>query len=616
MDVNKRYRIFFSFTLSLILSFMQIKDLYQLRVNNFSTYTEKLQKKENRLSVARLISFSAALALLFILYSLNIFLAVIIVITGLTVFGIMVKLYNQTEALKNTNQLLRDINQSELNSVNGDYSAYKDGTAYRDNNHPYSADLDLFGSSSLFQFINRTSSKPASDMLASWLLAPAAFNEIPKRQHAVEELKPMIEWRQELMVAGYKSKNAADDPVLLENWVQRSDFFSRVAYIKTVTLLLSTITLALLIIILVFSLPISILIFDLLLNFIFYFRNLKKINRLHQQVSRSSEMLNTYREIIQKIEQEEFRSEKLMLLQQIFNRGVKVSGQIEKLSKLVSRLDTRFNIMVAIPLNLFFFWDIHYCLALEKWKRNHTSAMSSWFSAMAEFEVLASFANMYFNNPAWTMAEIKQDYFTLVANKAGHPLIPAHRRISNNIRINGTGKVVLITGSNMSGKSTFLRTCGVNAVLALAGAPVCASSFSLSYVNILTSMRITDSLEDNTSSFYAELKRLAMIIDRAENDPHVFLLLDEILRGTNSKDRHTGSAALIRQLTAYGTVAVLATHDLSLADMAEQMPDKLENYHFDVKVDGEELYFDYLLTPGICSSLNASILMKKMGIRI
>jgi DNA mismatch repair ATPase MutS len=178
------------------------------------------------------------------------------------------------------------------------------------------------------------------------------------------------------------------------------------------------------------------------------------------------------------------------------------------------------------------------------------------------------------------------------------------------------GKIMLVTGSNMSGKSTFLRTCGVNAVLAFAGAPVCARSFVISHVQVFSSMRISDSLEDNTSSFYAELKRLAAIIKTAEQNPKVFLLLDEILRGTNSNDRYTGSVALIKQLIDYGTVGIVATHDLKLADLAKEMHEHIDNYHFDVKIEGEELYFDYKLTQGICTSMNASILMKKMGIKM
>jgi DNA mismatch repair ATPase MutS len=211
---------------------------------------------------------------------------------------------------------------------------------------------------------------------------------------------------------------------------------------------------------------------------------------------------------------------------------------------------------------------------------------------------------------------VTDDWSVFSAEEMGHPLIPAGRRISNDFSVEGHGKAIVITGSNMSGKSTFLRTCGINAVLAFAGAPVCASAFTVSHVRLHSSMRISDSLEENISSFYAELRRLRSIISAAENDPKVFLLLDEILRGTNSDDRYMGSVALIKQITGYGSVALVATHDLRLAGLENELPVAIENYHFDVKVSGEELFFDYKLTPGVCSSFNASLLMKKMGIRV
>jgi hypothetical protein len=418
------------------------------------------------------------------------------------------------------------------------------------------------------------------------------------------------------MTLGYTNNDAGNDPRALLKWINSEDFFPNQPRLKIITYGLVALGLLTTLLVIILSLPAVLLLPVFAINFIFYFSQGQKISRLHEQVSKSAEMLQAYAATIGLIENESFAAEKLRILQHVFKQDLPVSAQIKRLSKIVSRLDTRLNIMVSFPLNLFFFWDIHCCLALEKWKKDHVSDVSRWFTAMAEFEVLSSFANMAHNNPEWIMPKVIPGYFTLDAINAGHPLIPAHRRIYNSIKINQSGKTILVTGSNMSGKSTFLRTCGVNAVLALAGSPVCASSFTISHVQVFSSMRISDSLEDNTSSFYAELKRLAAIIKEAEHNPRLFLLLDEILRGTNSNDRYTGSVALIKQLIGYDTVAIVATHDLKLADLAGELPNKIDNYHFDVKIDGEELYFDYTLTPGICTSMNASILMKKMGIRV
>ena len=384
---------------------------------------------------------------------------------------------------------------------------------------------------------------------------------------------------------------------------------------KTVLWLLSILALASIALVIA-GLPAALLAPVFTVNFIFYFTRFRRITKLHEQVSKSSDLLRTYSSSIGMIENETFIAGKLKMLQGSFRGGSDASGQVRTLARLVNRLNSRLNVLVSIPLNLLFFTDIRFCLALEKWKGEHAARIPGWFAAMAEFEALSSLANLTYNNPSWVFPEIVPDFFTFRAVNMGHPLITEKKRISNDFKSSGQGRTILITGSNMSGKSTFLRTCGINTVLALAGAPVCASSFALSPARIHSSMRISDSLEESISSFYAELRRLRSVITEAEKNSRVFLLLDEILRGTNSDDRFTGSVALIKQLMGYGTVAMVATHDLRLAGLSKDIPDKIDNYHFDVKISGEELFFDYKLTPGVCSSFNASLLMKKMGINL
>jgi hypothetical protein len=595
---------------------MTPQEHYRARVEAFRTQADRLQKKENRLSLARLIVFILSIGLFFASYSFDHLLAIGLLTLGLIAFARLVHAYNNTEKSRIFSRHLETINYLEGECLKGNYFEYPDGSEYVDRDHPNSYDLDLFGHASLFQYINRTTSRPAADRLSEWLRFPADMEEIPRRQLAITELKPQIDWRQKLITLGYLNKKAGSDPLSLLKWVKSADFFPKANRLRALIIGLSAFVIALTALTILFGLPAGMLIPVFAINFFFYFSQGQKISRLHEQVGRSSELLQTYAATIKLIEEENFEEDKLKELQQVFLSNTPVSEQIKRLSKLVSRLDTRFNVMVAVPLNLFLFWDIHCCLALEKWKRKHEGLLAQWFSAMAEFEVLSCFANMAFNNPEWPMPKVIQDYFVFEAKEIGHPLIPAERRICNSIEISSGGKTVLVTGSNMSGKSTFLRTCGVNTILALTGAPVCAATFTVSHVQVYSSMRISDSLEDNTSSFYAELKRLAAIIKEAEHNPRLFLLLDEILRGTNSNDRYTGSVALIRQLIGYETVSVVATHDLKLADLAAELPDRIDNYHFDVKIDGEELYFDYKLNPGICTSMNASILMKKMGIRI
>lgn len=594
---------------------MSPREVYLSRETEFSGSAERLKKLSDRLSMARLAAFAGGLVLFAVLLSFSVIAAVVTLAVALVLFAWLVIKYETTEKSRKRYLHLAEINRLELKCLEGDFSGFKSGEEYAERDHPYSYDLDIFGKASLFQYMCRTTSKPASDRLAEYLKQPGTLEEILLRQEAVAELQPLTDWRQELMTLGYLNAGAGNDPAPLMQWLDSDDLFRKTGREKIITGCLSLLALAAVTAVIA-GLPAGILAPVFGVNFIFYFTRFKRISKLQEQVSRSSDLLKAYSEIIRLIENRKLTSPLLQKLQSAFRDEIAASDRIRQLSKLVSRLDYRLNVLVSAPLNLLFFADIHFCLALEKWKREHAPRIPGWFTAMAEFEALASMANMAFNNPGWVYPQVTDDYFVFRAEEMGHPLIPAGRRISNGFATEGAGKAIIVTGSNMSGKSTFLRTCGVNAVLAFAGAPVCASAFTVSLVRLHSSMRISDSLEENISSFYAELRRLRSIISGAESDPRAFLLLDEILRGTNSDDRYAGSVALIKQLTGYGAVAMVATHDLRLAGLEKELPESIENYHFDVKVNDEELFFDYLLTPGICSSFNASLLMKKMGIKV
>jgi hypothetical protein len=590
-------------------------EVYQHRVTEFRASSDRLQKLSDRLSIARLAAFAGGLVLFAVLLSLSVIAAITTFAVALIIFTWLVLKYETTEKNRKRFEYLEKINRRELMCLQGNFSDFSSGEEYIERDHPYSYDLDIFGKASLFQYICRVTSRPASDRLAEYLKQPASRQEILQRQEAVEELKQLTEWRQELMTLGYRNAGAGNDPAPLMQWLAGDDLFRHTTTEKMITGCLSLIAVAAVISVIA-GFPAGILAPVFGVNSIFYFSRFRKITKLQEQVSRSSDLLKSYSAIIRLIEGRKFTSCLLQNLQSVFRDKVPASDHVRQLSRLAGRLDWRLNILVSAPLNLLFFSDIHFSLALEKWKRRHAAGIPGWFAAMAESEVLASMANMAFNNPEWVFPVVTENYYVLRAQAMGHPLIPAGRRIINDFTAEGAGKAIIITGSNMSGKSTFLRTCGVNAVLAFAGAPVCANHFEISHLRIHSSMRISDSLEENISSFYAELRRLRAIITGAESDPKVFLLLDEILRGTNSDDRYTGSVALIKQLTGYGAMAMVATHDLRLAGLKEELSEKIENYHFDVKVSGEELFFDYRLTPGVCSSFNASLLMKKMGIRV
>jgi len=328
--------------------------------------------------------------------------------------------------------------------------------------------------------------------------------------------------------------------------------------------------------------------------------------------------IDTINQLIFWIEEKKFSAELLNRLQaSVQINSQKAHLQIKELKDILSKFDLRERSpIIFIFANSFLLWDVRQMMLLNKWKRNNKQKLSLWYELIAEFEVLNGLSTLHLNYPSWAMPAFTAEHFTLEAKDLGHPLIQEEKRVVSDFELKGQSKIALITGSNMAGKSTFLRSLGVNIILAQMGAPVCASKFVLSGIKLMSSMRIADNLAENTSTFYAELKKLKTIIEAVNRHEPVFILLDEILRGTNSLDKHTGSEALMRQLIKKKAVAVLATHDVELGKLENEFPSSVENYHFDVQVEGEELFFDYKLKDGVCKSLNASILMKKIGIEV
>lgn len=594
---------------------MNTAQFYTSRAESYKLQYETFKKRETYWAFARLFAFIGLIAIIFTGFSISEVVGIISIFPSLAAFGFVINRHLKIAKEKERNQYLYEINLAEIACLQGNYSMFANGSEYNEKEHPYLNDLDILGTHSLYQYINRTNTQPSAETLAEWLKRPAAYSEISKRQDAVKELASQTDWRQTLRSVFYINPSSTNNPDKLTAWCNSPSEFKQkerlriILWITSCAILGSTVLWML-------NFPSVWLSITILISFAINYAYIKRINNIQANLSKSYAMLESYADIIKLIEQGHFESKKLIDLKSKLNSDISASIILKQLSRLSKKLDYRLNLLIGLPLNLFFFWDIHQCLKLEKWKTENRDKIDGWFKAMAEFEALSSLANLHFNNPSWALPEVTDDYFHLSMKEAGHPLIPAEKRILNDFTINNEIKIALVTGSNMSGKSTFLRTCGVNIILAMAGAPVCAEKFSVSHVHIYSSMRIADSLEENTSSFYAELKKLAQIIKVVEQKERVFLLLDEILRGTNSNDRHTGSVALIRQLIKNNAPGIIATHDLALSSLTEEHGKNIDVYNFDVKIQDEELYFDYKINRGICKSLNASILMKKMGIEI
>lgn len=591
--------------------------IYKEQLSQLTIQLSQLQQNKSLFAWARLISFVSVIAAIWILSGDGWLPAIAVSILFLALFIYFVsKDLANSSAIDNV-KLLITINENELSALAHQVSHFPDGSEWMPPIHTYAGDLDILGKASLYQYSNRTTSQQGNQLFANWLLAPASLQETGKRQEAVKELAPQLKWRQQLQAHGQSKQLTIRTQENISSWLDEENKFINNAGWKIVRILFPLLSFTVLGLYLAAIIDQNRFLPLMLLFLSISFLISKKITPAYARLNRITAELETLSESIGCIEHNTFKASLLQELKNVYqSKEGTASGRINQLKKILNRLDYRLNPIVFIPLSAFLCWDLQQVLSLEKWKKKNQQNIHDWFSSLAEIEALSSLANLSFNHPQWCYPVFVNNQETLSAESLGHPLIPEEKRIDNTFSTEGSGQLSLITGSNMAGKSTFLRSVGVNIVLAMTGSPVCAQRFSLSPVRVMSSMRISDNLEESTSTFYAELKKLKEIIEEVYKNEKVFLLLDEILRGTNSADRHTGSTALLKQLVRHNAVGIVATHDLELAKLADEFPGNVHNYHFDVQVANEELFFDYKLKKGICQSMNASILMKKIGIEL
>lgn len=588
---------------------------YQERIIALEQELKQRKSRKNIIGFARLLVLCFAIAAAYQVYPHGLqWAALAILIPGAVFLRLIIISANLQQQIRILENML-ELNREELRIAQHLYTDRRDGKEFTPALHDYSHDLDILGRASLFQYTQRTTSEQGDKTLVNWLLEPASTKVIRERQTAVKELAPLLPWRQEFQAKGMLNRITVSTEEKISTFVSDPESAFTSGVWRAIRIGAPAIMLTLLVL----------NSFDIVSNAVFYpaiFIALlfsgyisKKAMPVYMKLNKISGEMEALTAQLQHIEKQAFRSDYLQRTHEAtYTNHHPASQSIRKFRQILDKMDLRLNPLVFIPLNIFLFWDLQQLFALEAWKKEHQGKINAWFTAIGEIEALQSFAALHQNHPDWCFPEITAEHGTFRAASLGHPLIPASKRIDNEFATQGTPHVSLVTGSNMAGKSTFLRSTGINTVLAMAGAPVCAASLTISNMRIMSSMRIADNLEESTSTFYAELKKLKNIIEAVKRHEPVFLLLDEILRGTNSLDRHTGSAALIHQLIREDAVAIIATHDLELAKISGSYPIEMSNYHFDVQVDGEELYFDYKLKDGVCSSLNASILMKKIGI--
>ncbi len=592
-------------------------EIYRDNLGKLNEKLNRLNQKKTALAWLRLGSFLASVAALWLVWPQGWLpvIATFVVLFGIFLYIVSIDIDNN-EAIENT-RLLIQLQEQELAALDHQFTQFPDGHQWAPSLHEYALDLDIFGRASVFQYINRATSEQGQQLLASWLLAPAPANVIEERQQAIKELTPQTAWRQQLQAYGMTRTITLSTEKNIAAWLKEKNQFIDKFYWKLLRWLLPASSCTILVLHLAGIIP-GKQFYPLMLLFLVIALTISKmIMPAYTRLNKITAELETLSASVRWIEKANFESFALISLKKKYDTEDRVASHtIHRLKKILDRLDYRLNPIVFIPLSIFLCWDLQQAFALEKWKTTNKQQVGEWFAGLAEFEVLSSLANLSFNHPGWCFPAISSKEAVFITDEMGHPLIQPGKRVNNSFATAGTSQLGLITGSNMAGKSTFLRSAGVNIVLAMMGSPVCARRLVVSPMKVMSSMRISDNLEENTSTFYAELKKLKEIIEAVNRNEKVFLLLDEMLRGTNSADRHIGSMALIRQLIHHKGNGLVATHDLELAGLTSEYPDNIHNYHFDVQVANNELYFDYKLKEGICRSMNATILMKKIGIEL
>ncbi|MFV8360882.1 MutS-related protein [Flavobacterium sp. LS1P3] len=588
-------------------------EIYKAKKIRFSTALTTINKKYNSISILRL--FTIVLFLVSIYYYIKnsqiIFVVAAIFLFGLFVF--LMRIHTKLLFEKQVNQALFDINENEISYLERNKIPFENGQEFNDFHHPYAYDLDIFGEHSLFQNLNRTATFIGKKTFANQLLSILPNDEITRNHQAVKELTEKLDWRQEFLAFAKVSNDTQSNYETLLKW---STFNS--TPLSKMSVFISYFSPLLFLGVLIAYVVTSNTFFASVLSYLFVINLMilgRFMKRIQAEVANSTNIdktIHQYSLLLQKIENESFQSQKLIDLQQkLMFKKENASVHLKQLAGLFSNMDSISNFVTAIVFNGTFLFNLHVLKSLIQWKKDHAEALENWLEVIGEFEMLNSLANFSYNNPEFVYPTLNTN-FKIDFKDLSHPLLNEKTRIGNDVRFHPESFMIL-TGSNMSGKSTFLRSLGINMVLSGMGSPVCASQANVHPLPVLVSMRLSDSLSDSESYFFAEIKRLKQIMDELENRP-AFVLLDEILRGTNSDDKRNGTIEVVKKVIGKKAVGAIATHDIEVCLTTNEYPNILTNKCFEVEIINNELHFDYKLRDGICKNRSATFLMKKMGV--
>jgi DNA mismatch repair ATPase MutS len=588
-------------------------DQYSAKSKSYSQELGKINKKYNTISLLRLSCIVLFLGSLFY-YSQNsgiIFL--ISAALSFTGFIVLMRIHSKLLFERKINTALREINENEISYLEKKTIPFENGVEFNDFHHPYAYDLDIFGEHSLFQNLNRTATFIGKKKLAEQVLTLSPNQGIIENQAAVKELSGKLDWRQNFMALAKVSQDSKASYEALMAWgkftstplpkaVIGVSYMTPLLFLGVLVSYIFTFEGVLL------SYLSYLFIVNLVIMGVFY----KRIQIEIANAEDIDKVIRQYGLLLKKIEEEPFHSQKLKDLQQKLKfKTEDASAHLKTLSGLFSNMDTIANLLTASLFNGTFLFNLHVLKKLLNWKKEHASAIEDWLDVIGEFEMLNSLANFAYNNTEFVYPTLNTE-FKIDFSDLSHPLLNANTRIGNKVCFHPQSFMIL-TGSNMSGKSTFLRSLGINMVLSGMGSVVCASEANVHPLPVLVSMRLSDSLSDSESYFFAEIKRLKQIMDELEGNA-AFVLLDEILRGTNSDDKRNGTIEVVKKVIANKAIGAIATHDIEVCLTTHEYPDTLTNKCFEVEIENNELHFDYKLRDGICRNKSATFLMKKMGV--
>lgn len=591
-----------------------LKEIYSSKIDQYQLELTGLKKKDFQYSIGRFaaIILSGLNFYYFLEHSSEGFIAGTLIFLALFIFMLLEHL-KLRKRIGRTRNFIKT-NQEELEYLNGKVYPDNEGREFIDSEHLFANDLDLFGSNSLFQNLNRTTTKKGRLGLVASLKRNEVSEDFGPRQQAVKELATKLEWRQSFRVTGLGIDEDGDVDTKLVGWLKKGNSSN---FVLSKYLLIGLAAICFGLLINWFINPgintFNWFAYSFMLNLFLVFSQFKVIKREYQGLDGISKSIGVYADLLKDIEGEEFQSDILVKAKyQLDKDELSASSTLKELSKILDGFDQLNNVVALFVTNGLYHFHLHTLRRLFEWKHQYGDSIQDWISVIAKFDEYSSIANYAYNHPDFSYP-LKNEALEIEAENLGHPLLRSDKRVNNSITFNSF-KYIILTGSNMSGKSTFLRALGVNLVLMKIGSPVCAGSMASFPFKILTSMKLVDSIEKEESYFQAEVLRLKKIQTELEKDQACFVLLDEILRGTNSDDKRKGTRLFMERIGNYNAKGVTATHDIDIADLAESKPSIFNAKYFESTVVQDQLHFDYILRDGVCTTPNATKLMQAQGI--